>query len=68
MEAENRRIEEENERIEKLKEERHVQEQLIRQEAIKRQIQHALNEQTFEQFKQYAEQQYPGRQADEFFT
>ncbi|CAG9762863.1 unnamed protein product [Ceutorhynchus assimilis] len=30
------------------------------QEAIKRQIQQALNEQTYEQFRKYADQQYPG--------
>lgn len=40
-----------------------LQDQLLKQEAIKRQIQQALNEQTFDQFKQYAEQQYPGNQS-----
>lgn len=31
-----------------------------REEAIKRQIQQALNEQTYEQFRKYSEQQFPG--------
>lgn len=46
--------------VEQLEEKKYLQEQLLKQEAVKRQIQQALNEQTFEQFKQYAEQQYPG--------
>lgn len=44
-----------------------AQEQLERDEAVKRQIQQALNEQTYTQFRKYAEQQYPGepeRQGD----
>lgn len=61
-EAEARLVEEEKEKLEKLKEEKFLQEQLLKQEAIKRQIQQALNEQTFEQFKQYSEQQYPGEE------
>lgn len=44
-----------------------AKEQLERDEAVKRQIQQALNEQTYNQFRKYAEQQYPGepeRQGD----
>ncbi|KAK5643713.1 hypothetical protein RI129_007558 [Pyrocoelia pectoralis] len=41
-------------------EEKVLQEQIRKEEAIKRQIQQALNEQTYEQFRNYAEQQYPG--------
>ncbi|XP_017783749.1 PREDICTED: Golgi resident protein GCP60 isoform X2 [Nicrophorus vespilloides] len=36
------------------------EEQLEREELIKRQIQQALNEQTYEQFRKYAEHQFPG--------
>ena len=36
------------------------EEQRIKEETQRRQIQDALNRQTFEQFKSYAEQQYPG--------
>ncbi|KAF4528247.1 hypothetical protein B566_EDAN014405 [Ephemera danica] len=39
---------------------RQQQEEQLRQEAQRRQIQDALNQQTFAQFKAYAEQQYPG--------
>ncbi|KAJ8936948.1 hypothetical protein NQ318_015566 [Aromia moschata] len=59
-EEESRRIIEEEERLKKIEEEKFVQEQLLKQEAIKRQIQQALNEQTYDQFRKYAEQQYPG--------
>lgn len=44
----------------KSEEEKYIQEQLLKQEVIKRQIQQALNEQTYDQFRIYAEQQYPG--------
>lgn len=37
-----------------------IQEQLNKEESIRRQIQQALNEQTFDQFRKYAEQQFPG--------
>ncbi|XP_030745790.1 Golgi resident protein GCP60 [Sitophilus oryzae] len=52
----------EEEAIRKRKEEEHqlALEQMQQQEAIKRQIQQALNEQTYDQFRKYAEQQYPG--------
>ena len=36
------------------------EEERIKEEAQRRSIQDALNKQTFEQFKSYAEQQYPG--------
>ncbi|RZF47717.1 hypothetical protein LSTR_LSTR005981 [Laodelphax striatellus] len=51
-EEEKRRLEEEL----RLKEEQEI----LKQEAQRRQIQEALNQQTFMQFKAYAEQQYPG--------
>nr|XP_023015905.1 Golgi resident protein GCP60 [Leptinotarsa decemlineata] len=54
-----KRIEEE-ERLKKMEEEKYLEEQMFKQEAIKRQIQQALNEQTFDQFRKYSEQQYPG--------
>lgn len=41
-------------------EQQKLQEQLEKEEALKRQIQQALNEQTYEQFRTYAEQQFPG--------
>ncbi|XP_022908058.2 Golgi resident protein GCP60 [Onthophagus taurus] len=44
----------------KEEEEKLVQERLEKEEAIKRQIQQALNEQTYDQFRRYAEQHYPG--------
>ncbi|KAG5882535.1 hypothetical protein JTB14_038146 [Gonioctena quinquepunctata] len=50
----------EEERLKKEEEEKYLEEQMLKQEAIKRQIQQALNEQTFDQFRSYAEQQYPG--------
>ncbi|XP_056634684.1 Golgi resident protein GCP60 [Diorhabda sublineata] len=56
---EKKKIEEE-ERLKKLEEEKVIQEEMWKQEAIKRQIQLALNQQTYEQFRKYAEQQYPG--------
>lgn len=51
-EDERRRLEEEVRRQE--------EEERAKQELQKRQIQEALNQQTFHQFKAYAEQQYPG--------
>lgn len=36
------------------------QERLEQEELIKRQIQQALNEQTYEQFRKYSEHQFPG--------
>ena len=59
-EEEKRRLIEEEERLKKEEEEKLIQEQLTKEEAIKRQIQQALNEQTFDQFRKYAEQQFPG--------
>lgn len=40
--------------------ERQAEENRLRLEEQKRRIQDALNRQTFEQFRAYAEQQYPG--------
>ncbi|CAG9854119.1 unnamed protein product [Phyllotreta striolata] len=51
---------EEVEKQKKLEDEKILQEELWKQEAVKRQIQLALNQQTYEQFRKYAEQQYPG--------
>lgn len=51
---------EEEEKLRKEQEERLIQEQKEKEEAIRRQIQQALNAQTFDQFKKYAEQQFPG--------
>ncbi|KAJ8919445.1 hypothetical protein NQ315_016545 [Exocentrus adspersus] len=59
-EEESRKRIEAEELIKKNEEEKFVQEQLLKEEAIKRQIQQALNEQTYDQFRKYAEQQYPG--------
>ncbi|XP_066154514.1 Golgi resident protein GCP60 isoform X1 [Euwallacea fornicatus] len=44
----------------KEEEELTILESMRQQEAVKRQIQQALNEQTYEQFRKYAVQQYPG--------
>lgn len=52
---------EEAEQHKKEEEERLVIEQMQQQEAVKRQIQQALNEQTYDQFRKYATQQYPGK-------
>ncbi|CAH2015732.1 unnamed protein product [Acanthoscelides obtectus] len=57
---ESRKLIEAQEKLKKEEEEKYLQEQLYKQEAIKRQIQQALNEQTYNQFRKYAEQQYPG--------
>lgn len=59
-EEEQRRLLEEQEKLKKQREEKFIQEQAQKEEAIKRQIQQALNEQTYDQFRKYAEQQYPG--------
>lgn len=59
-EAEEKRLLEQQEALKKEEEQKKIQEQLEREEAIKRQIQQALNEQTYDQFRKYAEQQYPG--------
>ncbi|XP_018579759.1 Golgi resident protein GCP60 isoform X2 [Anoplophora glabripennis] len=59
-EEESRKLIEEEEKLKKSEEEKFIQEQLLKEEAIKRQIQQALNEQTYDQFRKYAEQQYPG--------
>ncbi|KAJ8949661.1 hypothetical protein NQ314_008122 [Rhamnusium bicolor] len=61
-EEESRKLVEEEEKLKKDEEEKFVQEQLLKQEAIKRQIQQALNEQTYDQFRKYSEQQYPEKQ------
>lgn len=45
----------------KEEEEQKVKEAMEKEEIIKRQIQQALNEQTYEQFRKYAEHQYPGK-------
>ncbi|XP_044749031.1 Golgi resident protein GCP60 [Coccinella septempunctata] len=59
-EDEKKRLVEEEEKLRKEQEEKVIQEQKEKEEAIRRQIQQALNAQTFDQFKQYAEQQFPG--------
>lgn len=59
-EKELKKIEEEK-RLKELEEEnKKEEEQRLKQENQRRQIQEALNQQTFYQFKSYAEQQYPG--------
>lgn len=60
QEKEQLRLLEEEEKHKKEQEEKFLQDQLQKEEAIKRQIQQALNGQTYEQFREYAEQQYPG--------
>lgn len=53
--------EEEERKLKKLEEERKKQEEeRLKEETQRRQIQDALNQQTYHQFKMYAEQQYPG--------
>ncbi|CAG9819463.1 unnamed protein product [Phaedon cochleariae] len=59
-EADSKKLLEEEVRLKRVEEEKFVNEQMLKQEAIRRQIQQALNEQTYDQFKSYAEQQYPG--------
>lgn len=58
-EIERRRLLEEEERKRREKEQQIIKEQAMKEEAIRKQIQEALNEQTYEQFKKYAEQQFP---------
>ncbi|CAH0561007.1 unnamed protein product [Brassicogethes aeneus] len=57
---EEKRLLEQQESIKKDQEQKLMQEQLDREEVIKRQIQQALNQQTYDQFRKYADQQYPG--------
>lgn len=59
---ENEQKEKELQKIEEQRseEQRKVEEQKNREEMQKRQLQDALNQQTFHQFKAYAEKQYPG--------
>lgn len=59
-EEEERKLIELEEQRQKEVEQQRLQEQLEKEETIKRQIQQALNEQTYEQFRSYAEQQFPG--------
>ncbi|CAL4104531.1 unnamed protein product, partial [Meganyctiphanes norvegica] len=58
-EEEQRKIEEERLKLEE-EEKRKEDEEKRKQEETKRQIQEALNQQTYEQFRTYAEQQFPG--------
>lgn len=60
MEEAERKLIEEQEKLQQDAEYKRKQEEEQKEEAIKRQIQQALNEQTYEQFRQYAEQQFPG--------
>ncbi|KAK9876681.1 hypothetical protein WA026_014059 [Henosepilachna vigintioctopunctata] len=59
-ENEKRRLFEEQEKVRREQEQKLMQEQKEKEEAIRRQIQQALNAQTFDQFKKYAEHQFPG--------
>ena len=43
-------------------------EERVKEETQRRAIQDALNKQTFQQFRSYAEQQYPGRRRDSTLT
>ena len=59
-EEESRKLEEEK-RLKELEEEKKKEEEeRLKQENQRRQVQEALNQQTYYQFKSYAEQQYPG--------
>lgn len=59
-EEEAKKLEEER-KLKELEEERKKQEEeRLKEETQRRQIQDALNQQTYHQFKMYAEQQYPG--------
>ena len=59
-EEESKKIEEEK-RLKELEEEKEKEEEeRLKQENQRRQIQEALNQQTYHQFRAYAEQQYPG--------
>ncbi|XP_076172082.1 Golgi resident protein GCP60 [Ptiloglossa arizonensis] len=60
MEDEARKLEEER-RLKELDEQKKINEEIqLKEELQRRQIQDALNQQTYYQFKMYAEQQYPG--------
>ncbi|RLU17157.1 hypothetical protein DMN91_011226 [Ooceraea biroi] len=60
QEEETKKLEEDR-KLKELEEERKKQEEKrLREETHRRQIQDALNQQTYYQFKMYAEQQYPG--------
>ena len=59
-EMERLKLMEEEETLKRAEEEQLLRERLQREEAAKRQIQLALNEQTYDQFRIYAEQHYPG--------
>jgi acyl-CoA-binding protein len=59
-EEELRKIEEEKKLKEQEEEKKKEEEERLKQESQRRQIQDALNQQTYYQFKSYAEQQYPG--------
>ncbi|XP_012267954.2 Golgi resident protein GCP60 [Athalia rosae] len=59
-EEELKEIEKEEQRKELEEQRRIEEEERIKQENQRRQIQEALNQQTYHQFKAYAEQQYPG--------
>lgn len=62
------KLAEEAEHQKQLEEEKLHIEQMQQQEAVKRQIQSALNEQTFDQFRKYASQQYPGKNTWKIIT
>ncbi|XP_050307979.1 Golgi resident protein GCP60 [Anthonomus grandis grandis] len=55
-----KKIEEDENKRKQEEEQRLLLEKMQEQEAIKRQIQLALNQQTYDQFRKYAMQQYPG--------
>lgn len=59
-EEELRKIEEKKRAKELAEEKKREEEERLKQENHRRQIQEALNQQTYYQFKSYAEQQYPG--------
>lgn len=60
--VEHERVHTEQQEVERQRQEeqRHVEEERNREEQQRRQLQDALNQQTFHQFKAYAEKQYPG--------
>lgn len=59
-EAERRTNEQHEHERRRSEEQRRVEDQRTREEQQRRQLQDALNQQTFEQFRAYAEKQYPG--------
>lgn len=59
-EEELKKIEEEKKQKELEEQQKKEEEERLKQENQRRQIQDALNQQTYYQFKSYAEQQYPG--------